>query len=123
MDAQKLTQKSLEAVKNAQNLAIYMQIENLHLAYVLLAADENGLIPQLLRQMQVATAALLQAAKSEIEKLPKVTGPGREPDKLVRVSRDCDQVLNEAELGIPCRTSMCRWNTSSSPSSTTPAPN
>ncbi len=98
MDAQKLTQKSLEAVKNAQNLAIEynnMQIENLHLAYALLA-DENGLIPQLLRQMQVDPAALLQAAKSEIEKLPKVTGPGREPDK-VYVSRDCDQVLNEAE--------------------------
>ena len=44
MDAQKLTQKSLEAVKNAQSMAIEynnMQIENLHLAYALLSDSEG----------------------------------------------------------------------------------
>ena len=98
VDAQKLTQKSLEAVKNAQSMAIEynnMQIENLHLAYALLS-DSDGLIPQLVKKMNIEPAALLQAVKSGIEKLPKVTGPGREPDK-VYVSRDCDRVLTEAE--------------------------
>ena len=94
MDAQKLTQKSLEAVKNAQSMAIEynnMQIENLHLAYALLS-DSEGLIPQLVSKMGVQPAALLHALQSGIERLPKVTGPGREPDK-VYVSRDCDRVL------------------------------
>ena len=98
VDAQKLTQKSLEAVKNAQSMAIEynnMQIENLHLAYALLS-DSEGLIPQLVSKMNIQPAALLRAVQSGIEKLPKVTGPGREPDK-VYVSRDCDRVLNEAE--------------------------
>ena len=98
MDAQKLTQKSLEAVKNAQSVAIEysnMQIENLHLAYALLS-DPDGLISQLVKKMNIEPDSLLQALKSGIEKLPKVTGPGREPDK-VYVSRDCDKVLNEAE--------------------------
>ena len=48
MDAQKLTQKSLEAIGQAQNLAIEhnnMQIEQEHLFYALLK-QENGLIPQ-----------------------------------------------------------------------------
>lgn len=98
MDAQKLTQKSLEAVKNAQNLAIEynnMQIENLHLAFALLSASD-GLIPQLVSAMNIDPNALLQAIRGEIEKLPKVTGPGREPDKIY-VSRECDKVLNGAE--------------------------
>ena len=98
VDAQKLTQKSLEAIKNAQSMAIEynnMQIENLHLAYALLS-DSEGLIPQLVSKMNIQPAALLRAVQSGIEKLPKVTGPGREPDK-VYVSRDCDRVLNEAE--------------------------
>ena len=60
VDAQKLTQKSLEAVKNAQSMAIEynnMQIENLHLAYALLS-DSDGLIPQLVKKMNIEPAAL-----------------------------------------------------------------
>ena len=97
VDAQKLTQKSLEAVKNAQSMAIEynnMQIENLHLAYALLS-DSEGLIPQLVSKMGVQPAALLHALQSGIERLPKVTGPGREPDK-VYISQDVDRALNAA---------------------------
>ena len=53
MNAQKYTQKSLEAVQNAQSIATEygnQQIEQPHLLLALLL-DEGGLIPQLLGNM------------------------------------------------------------------------
>ena len=55
MNAQKFTQKSLEAIQEAQNLAIEnnnMQIEEEHLVAALLQ-QRDGLIPQLLKKMHV----------------------------------------------------------------------
>ena len=98
MNAQKLTQKSMEALQQAQSLALeyqHMQIEPLHLAHALLS-QENGLIPQLVAKMNVQPAALLQSVEKELQKIPGVSGPGREPDKIY-VSRDTDRVLSEAE--------------------------
>ena len=98
MNAQKLTQKSMEALQQAQSLALeyqHMQIEPLHLAHALLS-QENGLIPQLVAKMNVQPAALLQSVEKELQKMPGVSGPGREPDKIY-VSRDTDRVLSEAE--------------------------
>ena len=98
MNAQKLTQKSLEAVQAAQALATEyqnMQIEEQHLACALLS-QQNGLIAQLLRKMNVDTDAMLAQLSRSVEKLPKVSGPGRPMDKIY-VSSDVDRVLNEAE--------------------------
>lgn len=98
MDAQKLTQKSLEAIQQAQNNAIensHMQIEEEHLAAALLR-QENGLIPQLLHKMGKDETAVLAAVQEKLAKLPSVTGPGREPDKIY-VSQDVDAVLTAAE--------------------------
>ena len=98
MDAQKCTQKSLEAIKEAQNLAIEyqnMQVDTPHLTYALLQ-QQDGLIPQLLSKMNIEAAALSQSIRSVIEKLPKVTGPGREPDKIY-VSQEADKILTAAE--------------------------
>ncbi len=98
MNAQKLTQKSMEALQQAQSLALeyqHMQIEPLHLAHALLS-QENGLIPQLVAKMNVQPAALLQSVEKELQKMPGVSGPGREPDKIY-ISRDTDRVLSEAE--------------------------
>ena len=56
MNAQKFTQKSLEAIQSAQNLTIErqnMQLEEEHLFYALLTQEE-GLIPQLLTGMGLA---------------------------------------------------------------------
>ena len=55
MNAQKFTQKSLEAIQNAQTLTIEhqnMQLEQAHLLYALLTQDQ-GLIPQLLLKMKI----------------------------------------------------------------------
>ena len=55
MDFEKYTQKSLEAVQLAQNIAraeYHQQLEQTHMLLALLQ-QENGLIPQLLRKMDV----------------------------------------------------------------------
>lgn len=98
MNAQNFTHKSLEAIQQAQNIALEnncMQIEREHLAEALLR-QENGLIPQLLKKMGLDTDAVLNAVEQQVKKLPAVTGPGREPGKIY-VSADVDAVLVEAE--------------------------
>lgn len=55
-----------------------MQIEEQHLACALLS-QQNGLIAQLLRKMNVDTDAMLAQLTRSVEKLPKVSGP-RPPD-------------------------------------------
>ena len=98
MNAQKFTQKSLEALQSAQNLAIEyqnVQIEQQHLFYTLLT-QENGLIGQLLKKMQIQVDSLQSVVKGEIEKLPRMTGPGREEGKIY-VSQDVDRALVESE--------------------------
>ncbi|MBS6164030.1 MAG: ATP-dependent chaperone ClpB, partial [Clostridiales bacterium] len=98
MNAQKFTQKSLEAIQDAQNIAIEnnnMQIEQEHLVAALLQQD-NGLIPQLLKKMNVDPAAVLQQVERKIAQMPGVTGPGREAGKIY-VAADVDRVLTDAE--------------------------
>ena len=98
MDAQKLTQKSLDAVSQAQRIAIShdnMQIEEAHLAQALLE-QPDGLIPQLFKKMGVDPQAVLHDVRGQVERLPGVTGPGREPGKIY-VSPDVDALLALAE--------------------------
>ena len=98
MNAQKFTQKSLEAIAEAQNTAIEyqnMQIEQEHLLYALLV-QENGLISELLKKMEADEYSLCSKVKQAIEAIPKITGSGREPDKIY-VSQDVDKTLTEAE--------------------------
>ncbi len=98
MNANKFTQKSLEAIQAAQSLATEygnQQIEQPHLLLALLQA-ENGLVPQLLSNMGITVASFQAAVKAEVEKLPRVSGSGREMDKIY-ISRDVDQALNTAE--------------------------
>ncbi|MCI8648709.1 MAG: ATP-dependent chaperone ClpB [Anaerotruncus sp.] len=98
MNAQKFTQKSLEAIQSAQNLATEyqnMQIEQQHLLAALVA-QEDGLIGQMLKKMEVDPAAVQKAVGAEVEKLPRVSGPGRESGKIY-VSQEVDRVLLAAE--------------------------
>ena len=98
MDAQRFTQKSLEAVRQAQEMAIrggQMQIEPVHVLCALLE-QEQGLIPQLLTKMQVSADGLREAAQRAVSALPSVSGPGREPDKIY-ISGATDRMLSAAE--------------------------
>ena len=98
MNQKNFTQKSQEAIQSAQALSLEYgnpQIEQAHLLYTLLDQD-NGLIPQLVTSMGPDPASLKAAVKAEIQRLPKVSGSGREPDK-VYVSRDVDRTLTQAD--------------------------
>ena len=98
MNAQKFTQKSLEALQAAQSIAIQyqnQQIEQPHLAYAL-ADQEGGLIPELLQKLNVESSRFIQACEQAIGRIPRVSGPGREQGK-VYISQDVDAALNAAQ--------------------------
>ncbi|MGN1481162.1 ATP-dependent chaperone ClpB [Porcipelethomonas sp.] len=98
MNAQKFTQKSLEAVQAAQDTAIEYQnnaIEPEHLVYALLN-QENGLIPQLMTKMNVETQSISNSVLSVISGMPKVTGSGRQSG-TVYISSAADRILVDAE--------------------------
>ena len=62
MNAQKLTEKSLEAIQRANDLAISHQnqmIQQIHLLCALLQ-QESGLIPQLFQKMGLSAEAAVQ---------------------------------------------------------------
>ena len=98
MNAQKFTQKSLEAIRDAQSLSVEyqnMQVEQVHLLAALLG-QEDGLIPQLMKKMEIDPDGLQAAVMQAVAGLSHVTGPGREADKIY-ISPDVDKVLNLAE--------------------------
>ena len=98
MNAQKFTQKSLEALQAAQSIAIQyqnQQIEQAHLAYAL-ADQEGGLIPELLQKLNAEPSRFIQACEQAIGRIPRVSGPGREQGK-VYISQDVDAALNAAQ--------------------------
>ncbi len=98
MNMQKFTQKSIEAIQEAQSIALEnqnMQIEEEHLLYALIN-QPNGFISELLKKMNVNVGEMLAEIQAVIKSLPAVTGSGREPDK-VYVSSDVDKSLVSAE--------------------------
>ncbi|MGN0980203.1 MAG: ATP-dependent chaperone ClpB [Candidatus Avoscillospira sp.] len=98
MNAQKYTQKSLEAIQAAQEITIgndNQQIEQIHILAALLRQD-NGLVPELLKRMGVTVESLEAAVNQALAKLPRVTGTGREAGKYY-IARSVDDALNQAE--------------------------
>ena len=90
------TQKSLEAIRNAQQIAVEnnnQQMEQIHILLALLR-QENGLIPQLLRKMDVTMESFDAAAEALLQKLPRVTG-SREADRFY-ISQETDNALQAA---------------------------
>ena len=98
MNTNQYTQKTLEALQSAQTIAAAhqnQQIEQAHLLLALLQQD-GGLIPQLLKKMGVSVESLTAAAQAAVEKLPGVSGSGRDADKFY-ISRGMDSLMAEAE--------------------------
>ncbi|MCC8110126.1 MAG: AAA family ATPase, partial [Ruminococcus sp.] len=98
MNAQKFTQKSLEAIQEANALAIEnqnQQIEQVHLISALLGQND-GLIPQLIEKMGISVDNLQIQLKNTIDALSAVTGSGRKSDE-VYVTQSVDRALQEAE--------------------------
>ena len=73
MNANKFTQKSIEAISNAQSIAVEYQNQAVapeHLLYALLG-QENGLVSNLLAKMNVNAASLAANVENEIEKIKR----------------------------------------------------
>ena len=98
MNANKYTKKSMEAIQDAQSIALahnHQQIEQIHLLAALLR-QENGLIPQLLKRMGKTPESLDAAVEERIRQLPAVTGSGREANKYY-IAKAVDQVFTQSE--------------------------
>ena len=98
MNIDRFTQKSIAAVQGAQGLAQEygnQQLEQLHLLAAL-CGDDEGLVPQLLTAMGVDAQGFVAAIGRELDKLPKVSGSGREAGKIY-ISQEVDSALQSAE--------------------------
>ena len=97
MSETKYTQKSLEAIQGAQNLATEFgnqQLEQAHLLSALMQ-EENGLIPQLLKKMGKDAAQVKAQAEALVNKCPRVSGAAREQGKIY-ISQDLDRAITAA---------------------------
>ena len=97
MNTNQYTQKTLEALQAAQQLAVeyqHNQLEPEHLLHAL-ASQEQGLIPQLLQKMNVDPGSFSAAVAEKLSALPRVSGSGRDPDK-VYISQATDKALSAA---------------------------
>jgi ATP-dependent Clp protease ATP-binding subunit ClpB len=98
MDFNRLTEKSQEAIRQAQTIATtygnqQVDVEHLFLA---LLEQEGGLAPSILQRADVPVEALHNRLVQEIEKLPKVSGAGTRPDQ-VYVTNRLSQLFTRAE--------------------------
>ena len=97
MNNNQFTQKTLEALQAAQQLAIEYQhnaVEPEHMLHALVT-QQQGLIPQLLQALGADPGTFSAAVAEKLAALPRVSGSGRDPDK-VYISNASDKVLSAA---------------------------
>ena len=97
MNIQKFTQKSVEAIQNAQSLAVENQNAQVEQQHILLALvnQEDSLIKELLKKIGVSENFEIELNK-QVEAMPKMTGGARQSGSIY-VSQDVDIALNNAE--------------------------
>ena len=84
MDLNKFTQKSQQAIGEAQTVAVRMgqqQVDAEHLLYALLTQDQ-GLVPRILDKAGYNSQAYLAELERGLSRLPKVSGPGVQPGQV-----------------------------------------
>ena len=102
MDLNRLTQKSQEALHDAQTKALrfgHTEVDGEHLLLALLDQPE-GLAPRLLAQVGADPDRLRAEVEAELGRRPKVTGPGASPGQVYvtqRLSRLLDAADREAK--------------------------
>ncbi len=101
MDLNRLTQKSQEAVAQAQAVATrlgHTEVDGEHLLLALLE-QPDGLVPRLLPQLGTDVDALRADVQRDVERRPRVTGPGAAPGQVYltqRLARLLDTAEREA---------------------------
>ena len=96
MNAQQFTQKTIEAIQTAQNIAQENQNQFIlpeHILYALVDSD-GGLVGSLLKKLGVSCDSILAELDTAIDALPKVSGSGAGEPTL---SREADRLLQEAD--------------------------
>jgi ATP-dependent Clp protease ATP-binding subunit ClpB len=100
MDLNKFTQKSQEAVAEAQQVAIrlgHQQVDVDHL-FRALVGQENGLVPRLLERAGYDVRAVTAALDQELGKMPRVSGPGSQPGQIYVTQRMNEVMLAALDL-------------------------
>ena len=97
MNAQKFTQKSLETIQNAQNLAVEYQCSQIEEEHLLLALlnQKDSLIKELLKKIGISDG-FENDLRYEVENKPRMTGGARTADSIY-VAQDVDLVLTNSE--------------------------
>ena len=98
MDPNHLTQKSAEALHDAQTKALrfgHTEVDAEHLLLALLDQAE-GIAPRLLGQAGADPDRLRAAVEAELGRRPKVTGPGASPGQ-VNITQRLGRLLDAAE--------------------------
>ncbi|MGH3741282.1 MAG: Clp protease N-terminal domain-containing protein, partial [Micromonosporaceae bacterium] len=98
MDLNRLTQKSQEALHDAQTKALrfdHTEVDGEHLLLALLD-QPDGLAPRLLTQAGADPDQLRKELEAELDRRPSVTGPGAATDQI-RVTRRLGLLLDTAE--------------------------
>ncbi|MBR2968812.1 MAG: ATP-dependent chaperone ClpB [Clostridia bacterium] len=98
MNLDKFTKKSIEAIRDAQNLCIERGQQQICPEHIFLAliGDENGLACNIIKRCGADISELRARVERLVANMPSVTGAGRDPDKVF-VSPSTDKVLVEAE--------------------------
>nr|MBR4280711.1 type VI secretion system ATPase TssH [Clostridia bacterium] len=98
MNMNQFTQKTIEAIQRAQQIAVEYGHQQVDQEHVMLALTEDGaaLIPQLIVKCGLSADSLRAAVTEALGRIARVTGPGREADK-VYISSDLEKALIEAE--------------------------
>ena len=98
MDINKFTEKSREAISDAQNIAAglgHQETDVEHLALALIN-QEKGIVPRILEHMGIQPKALAVAVDARLRKRPSVSGAGVDPSKVV-ITQRLGKALAEAE--------------------------
>ncbi|QII07804.1 ATP-dependent chaperone ClpB [Rhodococcoides fascians A25f] len=98
MDISNLTEKSREALQEAQSLATRMghtEVDGEHLLLALVG-QQDGLVPRLLEQAGAEVDALQSDLEGELSRRPKVSGPGAATGQ-VTITRRLSVLLDAAE--------------------------
>jgi len=98
MNMNQFTQKTITAIQRAQQIAVEYGHQQVDQEHVMLALTEDGasLIPQLLGKCGLSADSLRAAVTEALGRIARVSGPGREADK-VYISADLEKALLEAE--------------------------
>ncbi len=100
MDISRFTQKSQEAISAAQNIALrlgHQQVDVEHLFKALLEQDQ-GLASRLLQQAGYDSQSLSTALERQLEKMPRVSGPGTQPGQIFVTQRLNKLLINAQDL-------------------------